>query len=415
MDGCPNSPRPGQRRGQRIAGGVISGLQREGKNDHSKTKHYCYEHGREVLHFFKTYLPDTFGGIEHVIFEIAEGVTRRGVATDVLTLSRHPRPAPIAVGHHTVHQARLDIDIASTGLSLAAFGAFARLAAQADVLHYHFPYPFADLVHLTSRVKKPVVTYHSDIVRQKLLLEAYRPLMHAFMRQADRIVATSPNYLASSEVLQRYAAKTSVIPIALAGAAAKPGAALLDTWRTRLGPRFFLFVGALRYYKGLSFLLDAAERTGLPVVIAGSGEDEARLRLDASRRGISNVTFLGHVSEADKAALLALCHAFVFPSHLRSEAFGVALLEAATAGKAMISCEIGTSTRYVNVAGKTGLVVPPADGAALADAMRTLWNDEAMAKNMGDAASARAARVFAADVMADAYVALYRELAPGAL
>jgi rhamnosyl/mannosyltransferase len=369
----------------------------------------------KVLHFFKTYLPDTFGGIERVIYEIAEGVARQGVQTDVLSLSRTPGAAPIAVGNHVAHKAMLDLDFASTGLSLAAFGAFARLAAEADVLHYHFPYPFADIVHLASRVKKPVVvTYHSDIVRQKLLLEAYRPLMHAFLRRADRIVATSPNYLASSEVLQRYAAKTSVIPSALADAAARPGVTLLDTWRARLGPRFFLFVGALRYYKGLSFLLDAAERTGLPVVIAGSGEDEARLRLDAGARGIANVTFLGHVSEVDKAALLALCHAFVFPSHLRSEAFGVALLEAATAGKAMISCEIGTGTSYVNVAGKTGLVVPPADGAALADAMRLLWNDEPMTKSMGEAAKARAAALFSADAMADAYVALYRELAPGA-
>ena len=80
----------------------------------------------------------------------------------------------------------------------------------------------------------------------------------------------------------------------------------------------------------------------------------------------------------------------------------------------MISCEIGTGTSYVNVAGKTGLVVPPADGAALADAMRLLWNDEPMTKSMGEAAKARAAALFSADAMADAYVALYRELAPGA-
>src|SRR5690606_19545518 len=116
----------------------------------------------------------------------------------------------------------------------------------------------------------------------------------------------------------------------------------IEAWRERLGGEFFLFVGALRYYKGLKFLVEAARQTGLPVVLAGQGQLEPGLELPA------NVTLLGAVSEADKAALLALCRAFVFPSHLRSEAFGVALLEAAFAGVAMISCEIGTGTSYVN-------------------------------------------------------------------
>ena len=362
----------------------------------------------KVLHFYKTYTPDFLTGVPRVIWEIAEGAARRGVRTDVLSLSRKPRSGAIKVADHFSHEARLDLDLASTSLSVSAFGAFAKLARDADVLHYHFPYPFTDVVHFATRVKKPVlVTYHSDIVRQSLLLRAYRPLMHAFLDRADHIVATSPNYLATSDVLQRYLAKASVIPIAI-DANPKPSNALIDAWRNRLGARFFLFVGVLRYYKGLPFLLEAAKLSGLPVIIVGAGGNEALLR--AAAVGIPNVAFLGQLPEADKAALLALCYAFVFPSHLRSEAFGIALLEAAMSGKPMISCEIGTGTSYVNRHGETGLVVPPANSAALADAMRTLWGDETTARRMGDAARKRSEELFSVHKMAEAYVALYKTL-----
>src|SRR5690606_23534758 len=86
--------------------------------------------------------------------------------------------------------------------------------------------------------------------------------------------------------------------------------------------------------------------------------------------GVHNIHFLGQLSEEDKTVLLMLCYAFVFPSHLRSEAFGLSLLEAAMFGKPMISCEIGTGTSYINYMNNTGYVVPPADSLALANAMQ---------------------------------------------
>ena len=72
------------------------------------------------------------------------------------------------------------------------------------------------------------------------------------------------------------------------------------------------------------------------------------------------VAVLGALDDADKVALLTLCYAVAFPSHLRSEAFGISLLEGAMYGKPMISSEIGTGTSYINIDGETGLVVPMA-------------------------------------------------------
>ena len=85
----------------------------------------------------------------------------------------------------------------------------------------------------------------------------------------------------------------------------------------------------------------------------------------------------------DKIALLHLCYGFIFPSHLRSEAFGISLLEAATVGRPMISCEIGTGTTFVNAANETGLVINPGSPLALREAMQYLLDNPAIAAKMG--------------------------------
>jgi rhamnosyl/mannosyltransferase len=366
----------------------------------------------KVLHFFKTYYPETMGGIEQVIFQIAEGGTKHGFESEVLYLSKRGAARDEQVGHHLTHRSKLDLHIASTGFSLSAFKDFAELAKKADIVHYHFPWPYMDLVHFATRIRKPaVVSYHSDIVKQKTLLKLYQPLMNRFLSSVDCIVASSPNYAESSPVLTRFKDKVRVVPYGLDRQTyPTPSAEKLDFWRARLGERFFLFVGALRYYKGLDYLLDAAKATQLPVVILGGGHLEMELKAQANQLGLSNVHFLGGLPDEDKAALLTLCYAFVFPSHLRSESFGISLLEGAMYGKPMISCEIGSGTTYINIAGETGLVVPPRDSVALAGAMNQLWNQPAVAASMGEAAARRFEEVFSSDSMAKSYAEIYRYL-----
>ena len=108
--------------------------------------------------------------------------------------------------------------------------------------------------------------------------------------------------------------------------------------------------------------------------------------------------------------MLNLCYAFVFPSHLRSEAFGISLLEAAMYGKPLISCEIGTGTTYINIDKETGIVVPPSDPAAFRRAMDYLWNNPEEAAAMGRCAEARYWKIFTAKNMAQSYVSLYEKL-----
>lgn len=367
-----------------------------------------------VLHFYKASLPETMGGIPQVIRQLALGTARSGGHVDVLALSDRGG-APVETEGYTLHRARRDFQIASTGFSAACVPLFARLARQADLVHYHFPWPFMDLVHFVTQAGKPaLVTYHSDIVRQSHWLRLYRPLMRRFLSSVDRIVATSPNYAATSPVLARYADKLSVVPIGLDRATYPPPAPdRLQSWRARLGDGFFLFVGVLRYYKGLHALIRAAQGAAFTVVVLGSGPAAPELKALAARLGIRQMVFLGALPDEDKIALLTLCRGVVLPSHLRSEAFGVSLLEGAMHGKPLVSSEIGTGTSYVNRDGETGLVVAPDEPASLRAALDRLWREPALAAEMGRRAEARYRRLFTVERMTEGYLDLYRSLVPG--
>ncbi|WP_149087109.1 glycosyltransferase family 4 protein [Pseudomonas prosekii] len=365
-----------------------------------------------VLHFYKTSMPDTVGGIEQVIFQLCESCAQQGIEGQVLSLSSDPTPPVVQVGHHEVHRAKLDLQFASTGFSLSVFKKFRELAAEADVVNYHFPWPFMDVVHFASGTRKPsVVTYHSDIIRQKTLLKLYRPLMNRFLASADRIVAASPNYLHTSDVLQKFQDKTRVITYGLDKSGyPQPDTARMAEWRQKLGDKFFLFVGVMRYYKGLHILLEALQGVDYPVVIVGAGPLEIELHAQAQALGLRNIHFLGRLGDEDKVALLQLSYAIVFPSHLRSEAFGISLLEGAMYGKPMISSEIGTGTSYININNETGLVVPPSNPQAFREAMRTLWENPLLAAQMGAKAEARYRQLFTAEEMGRKWSALYQEL-----
>lgn len=366
----------------------------------------------KILHVYKTSRPASYGGVASFIDTLCREDSKLGVKNTVLTLHPKPQKQPIKMDGYSVHQAKQNLFLASTGFSVSAFSKFKRLSNDADIIHYHFPNPFADMLHLACRPKKPsLVTYHSDIIKQKHLLHIYRPLKQRFLNSVDQIVATSPNYFVSSGVLQRYADKVSVIPI---GIDPKPYQKVnlerQNLWHRRLPKPFFLFVGAMRYYKGLHIALEAVAGTEIQIAIAGIGGIEKDLKAQAKALHLNNVDFLGFINDADKVALLHLCDGFIFPSHLRSEAFGISLLEAAMVGKPIISCEIGTGTTFINSANETGLVINPESPRELREAMQFLLDNPKVAATMGKNAKKRSLELFTADQQAKSYNDLYRQL-----
>ena len=375
----------------------------------------CKRAAVRVLQVYRTYFPDTQGGIEEVMRQICINTRPRGIDNRILALSTNVSRRAVRRAEACVYRAYRNLEVASCGLSLEAFSIYRRLADWADVVHYHYPWPFGDILHLTTRRPKPsVLTYHSDIVRQRVLRQLYRPVMNRFLGSVDRIVGTSPNYFATSDVLSRFEDKVEIVPIGLTEETYPhvSDRALADA-RGKYGEDFFLFVGVLRYYKSLHILLDALPGAPYRVVIAGSGPTEKALRAQATRLGLDNVHFAGYVSDEEKVALLKLSRGVVFPSYLRSEAFGVALLEGAMYGRPLISTEVGSGTSHVNVDGETGLVVAPGSPSAMRRAMDQLHHRPDMARLMGRNARRRYERLFTGELMGLRYAEIYRGLAEG--
>lgn len=369
-----------------------------------------------TLHVYRTYYPDPPGGLQEAIRQIALSTSAVGNIPNIFALSPQPTPRIVLRAEGQVVRARSWVAPASCDIGgIDAFSTYTRSIKQADILHYHFPWPFADLLHILSGAAVPaVMTYHSDIVRQRYLGAFYAPLMWKMMRSMRLIVATSPAYARTSPVLSHPSIrdKVRIIPLGIAeDSYPKQGDPLIFE---RIGisadEPYFLFIGVLRYYKGLHTLVKAAAQVNGKIVIAGSGPEEESLKALANQLGLSNVIFAGQVTDFEKVALLRSCKALVLPSHMRSEAFGMVLVEASLFGKPMVTCEIGTGTSYVNLHGETGLVIPPENPNELAASMNSIFSDDQLALKYAQGARSRYEQLFSGPALGKAYAGLYKEV-----
>jgi glycosyltransferase involved in cell wall biosynthesis len=362
----------------------------------------------KVLHVYKTYYPDTFGGVEKFIQTLSKGMMKKGIKSAVFCLTHERTFSEIEIEGVRVYKIPHLFSISSTPISFKAFFKFRKIVKDFDIVHYHFPYPFQDLLFLFFGMsKKSMVTYHSDIIKQKILYFFYKPLEVFFLKRVGKIIATSQNYVETSPILQKYKSKINVISLSIDEKKYPfTEKSFKESYRKQFGEKFFLFIGVLRYYKGLHTLINAAKKTGFSVVIAGSGPLENDLKKQAA--GYKNIHFMGDITDQEKVNLLSSCYAFVFSSHLRSEAFGLSLLEASMHQKPMITCEIGTGTSFINLHNETGLVISPNDSDALSTAMTTLFKDGALSQQFGENAYKRYLDLFTIDKMVDSYEEIYR-------
>ena len=365
-----------------------------------------------ILHLYKRSILDSYGGVEKFIDTLCKCTNEFDIENILFSLSKKNLNKKIILDKYTVINAKEDIYIFSTGFSIQAFSKFKKLAASVDLIHYHFPNPFADILHFFCGIRKPfLVTYHSDIVKQKLIFFIYRYLMNKFLKASNCIVTTSHNYLNSSPFLNAHIKKVKVVPIGISlKDYPKMDKKILENYRKQFKDPFFLFVGSLRYYKGLEFALKAIEGTDFKLVIAGDGDLKSKLLKLANDLKLHNVTFLGEITDKEKVCLLNLCKCFLFPSNKRSEAFGISLLEAAAFGKPMISCEIGTGTSFINIHNHTGLVVKPNSSVDIRNAMKFIISNPEIIKSMASNARKRYLEIFTAEKQAKEYNRIYRSI-----
>ncbi len=317
-----------------------------------------------------------------------------GVRVIKLPLLTRPLSTPIAVGFPRVLR---------------------RLASTSDIIHVHSPWPPGELALLTVAPKSPVVlTWHFDIVRQRFIEPLYKPIVTTLLRRCARVICSNPNIAATSPYLIACRQELTVIPYGVDTSAWEPPAGIagaVERIRQRHGRPIVLFVGRMVYYKGIEVLLHAIARTDAALAIVGKGPLEGNLKALAHSLGIDGrVAFLGALPNSELRLHYAACDVFVLPSVARSEAFGLVLLEAMSAGKPLVTTELGTGTSWINQHGHTGLVVPPRDAEALAQAISTILADRALARRYGEAARQRALDVFAHQQSVEKHRALFLSL-----
>ena len=363
-----------------------------------------------ILHVYKDY-PPVIGGIENHVKLLAEELAAQGLEVTVLvTSASHRTKVEEMNGVRVIRAARM-VKVGSTPLSAQLLLWLRRLSP--DISHLHFPYPPGEVGQFFwGRSRKLIITYHSDVIRQRVMLWLYRRLLLRILGKTDRIIVTSPNYIESSRYLQSVSKKCEVIPL---GIDWRPFRRVNEeetkTLRERYGTPLLLFVGRLRYYKGLDFLLQAVVSIPVNLVIVGTGPEEASCRALARQLGISHrVFFAGDVTQQDLPSYYRACDLFVLPASHRSEAFGLVQLEAMAAGVPVICTELRTGTSFVNRDGQTGLVVPPRDPDALCGAIQQLLSDPERRKQMGRAGTLRVQSEFSKERMCQRTVELYRSL-----
>ncbi len=363
-----------------------------------------------ILHVYKDYYP-VLGGIENHIRLLAESQARYGDDVTVLVTGDSWRTQVEDRNGVTIVKAGRLIETASTPLS-------ARLSwylygQRPDITHLHFPYPPGEVSQWPLlRRRATVLTYHSDVVRQQRLLRYYRPAMLRILKRIDRIIVTSPSYLASSEVLRLVADRCKVVPLGIDQTPFRqvPPEAVADLERRYGDGPWVLFVGVLRYYKGLRYLIEAMQQIPARLLIVGQGPEEPRLREQVAQLGLQDkVIFAGAVSDADLPAYYRLARLFCLPASERSEAFGLVQVEALASGLPIVCTELGTGTSYVNKDGVSGLVVAPRDASVLTAAILRLLNDDALRQRLADGALQRA-QLFTATKMLTEMRAVYEDV-----
>ncbi|MFA5844974.1 MAG: glycosyltransferase [Coriobacteriia bacterium] len=363
------------------------------------------------------YYPPHLGGIEHHLRDLSVALAARpGVHVRAL-VSNEGRGKVLETldGVDVVRLSRA-FAYASTPVALGMPAAIRRQAAgaePADLLHLHSPYPWGETSWQMARAGLPtVLSYHSDIVRQKALLAVYGPLLRRLLDRVDLIIAASPDMVEHSEFLAPVASKCRVVPYGIdVGSFATPevlerAARLRDDRRRPV----VLFAGRLVYYKGVDILVRAMADVDADLVLLGRGPLESELRAAAERLGIADrVTFLPPQPDGELRAWYAAADVLCLPSVARSEAFGIVQIEAHAAGTPVVSTALPTGVPFANKDGETGIVVPVGDAGALAEALRAIVGDAGLRERLGRGAQARAREMFGTERMVEGVLSVYRE------
>jgi glycosyltransferase involved in cell wall biosynthesis len=368
---------------------------------------------RKVLHFGK-FFPPPFGGIESHVYDLSKALSKHWDVS-VVVASRDGRAREFKSDDVQVIELGTPIVLNATPIMPAAVFWLRNFVKRngIDVVHVHAPNPMATLACLAVEREVPIViTWHSDIIRQKVAKVLYRPLESWLLRRASAVVATTPLHFSSSDALNRVRGvdkKFSVVPFGIS-LPQLDGSSPVNADDQNFT---VVSVGRQVSYKGYEYLIEAMallpERVKLRLI--GTGPLHESLQSLAKTRNVSHrVAFLGSVKQQQLIAELHSADLFCLPSITQAEAFGIATAEAMLLGLPAVTCDLGNGVNYLNRHGHTGLVVPPQDAPALATAIGGLANDPHRCAVLGEQARQWIENEFSPQRMIDTTLSVYERV-----
>ena len=376
---------------------------------------------QKILHVGKFYKPIR-GGIETVTSDLCESFVQVETEVTVVTFGKSvKRVIREDLSGVQVLRCPTLLTLLSQPISITyLFWVFIEMRKN-DIIHFHYPNIIGMLpLIFLSRKQKLLVHWHSDVVSATPVVTFFvRILEILLLKKADKVVATSEEYANSSKSLQKFAAKTVVVPIGISENI-PPTLESVETDGSRQISDFLsdhigiLFVGRLVPYKGVPLLLKLLSELDerFRVLIIGDGPDRNQILRQISALEINDrCMLLGEVSEVDLSVAYNLSEIFCLPSTSRAEAFGVVLLEAMQNGLVLIVNKIvGSGANWVNNNGVSGLNLPLENAKLSAQEILRLVENTEKFNLIKDQARTRYTSLFTRDKMVEQFIDIYNEL-----
>ncbi|MCA5004126.1 glycosyltransferase [Sphingobacterium bovistauri] len=356
------------------------------------------------------------GGVEKVMYDIMLGLSERGVYCDMLCASTEDYPQEdIRLNDYAnVFVAKTSVKLAATMLAPSMIIRLRNIAHNYDIIHIHHPDPMAALVLYLSGYKgKVMLHWHSDILKQKILLKVYKPLQKWLIKRANLIVGTTPVYVEQSDFLTNYQNKVDYIPIGVLPISAKENR-VLEIRNKNEGKKLIFSLGRLVEYKGFQYLIESAKylTDDYRIVIGGKGPlRESLVNLIVENNLQNRVELLGFLTDEEAYAYFEACDIYVLSSIMKTEAFAIVQIEAMSCGKPVITAHIpGSGVSWVNKNYESGLICESKNAEDLARSITNIAENKDLYQQLSSGAKDRFENNFHRNVMVDKTYELYLRL-----
>lgn len=361
------------------------------------------------------------GGAETLLIPFATAARRTGIEVDLVSVAPMEVAAPEVLDQYTragLSVQSLDIRHLRQAAAVPRLTRYIRRGGY-DVVHAHLAMAITLAVPAARLSRRPVVTsFHTlaprfegrDRMRERLaVLAATRSDAALFASRASLDTYAELHYSGVSPGNWR------VVHNGIDVAGFRPGPPDAGVRRELTGGRSGLLAvlpAAFRPQKGISYALDAwkhvlVSHPDAVLALVGGGDEEAVLRSTVREHGIeSSVVFTG--VRTDMAAVYRAADVVLLPSLV--ENLPTVLIEGGAAARPVVATTVGGIPEIV-LDGVTGLLVPPADAGAMAEAIVRLADDPNLRADMGSAATHRIRSEFSATAWVDRLSEIYHEVA----